>query len=1437
MKKITLLIILFVVSIGYSQTLLQGFESGGVNGGPFGGMPVPVIEAGSGSNTSQVLKIVTNTGGEPWQGININLSPSTNLTVNKTLTIDVLSSSPITFLVKVNAGGPEAAAPVTHNGDGTWQTLSFTFNTSLDGKAEDPTGIYAGFVIHPYWEVGRTDFFNPTVVPKPARTFYIDNIREPAPVGPVTGDVYINDGTFAAGDFTTAAGQDIATNDGSAAEPFTTLAYALARSTQAPGDVIYIDAGTYSWASTHALTDSGTLANPITMQGKGSDETNITTTAANTTSAGLHFTTGEHWVVKDLNWTATAARTVWVDGVADITLDNCTFNMTSLSAIQSIIINNAAGELTIKNSRLTRSNTAYHMVEVVEGTTLIMQDNTSSFSALAGVGTASSVQLRTNASSLFIIERNKFVNGGYGIGNVAGTAGPVNGSSIIKNNFFKSFWGIVTTIAQGLTVHNNSFYTNGESIFGVGGGNLTNWDIRNNILYTYGATKACVMSGSATSHPAIMDYNHYYSPNTGAARQGSTSGPILSFTAWQGAAGGPWETNGQGGNATSFDPLYVDAANGDLHLQPGSPAIGAGVDVGISDDIDGDARPLSGSFDMGADEFAATVSCDAALGITSATCDTFGVGATDDTYTATVDFTNGLNGNVYVVAASSGTVGGDDPNLVASGTISVSGIAEGTDITVIVDDTADGGECSLSASITSPDCIPPPSCNDGILNNGETAIDCGGPNCAPCCAADLLREDFDGVAPLVNIRNGGDGAPSTGAASVAIINDPTGAGKGNVFQIITESADLPWQQAELILQNDFNMSSANRIVTIDWYSNTAFEALLGLNASTTSTSPSTTAEAAHTGNGWETLEFDFTVPAQNGGQANGVYRKIFFFPHWNIVDGDFNNPFVGLTSYLDNIYEGPIVKTTYTYNNGGWLPSDPAGNSGCNDILNIVAVDLTMTADVEVDTITIAPGASLTVDSGVTLTARSVNLNSTSSTFSSLIVDGTLNGTVSYSRYTTVLGTNDLIASPVSGQDFGPFAEANPNLAFNPTPGDETEKAFAPFNTGTGNYENYDSVANAGTTISSGMGFRAATTDGSNLIFSGTALNSDVLDISISDAALGNAWNLIGNPYPSYLDFASFFTTENKAQFDPGGAFQAIYGYNGNGWTVWNQATIVDTDETELIAPGQAFYVKSKAMGGVVDFTTVMRVAGNSDDFIAGRTSNDLNVAASKLILSRAENSTYTRIYFIEGNTRGLDQGYDAGAYEISSENFSIFTNLVENNQGLDMAIQTLGHEDFHDVVIPLGVKASNEGELTIGLSPNSSLPANINVYLEDTQNTTLTLLNNSDYTFLPSEDLTGTGRFFLRYASSALSLQPNDGLNELIIYTNNTNKDIIIKGLLTNDTTTDLYDIQGRLVLNKKLDQSLSTQSIDISSMSTGVYIIKVSSISGNKTQKLIIK
>ena len=65
---------------------------------------------------------------------------------------------------------------------------------------------------------------------------------------------------------------------------------------------------------------------------------------------------------------------------------------------------------------------------------------------------------------------------------------------------------------------------------------------------------------------------------------------------------GGW--NGTGNNNINSDPLFVDAANGDFHLQSGSECIDNGTSAGApATDINGVSRPQGSGFDMGAYEY------------------------------------------------------------------------------------------------------------------------------------------------------------------------------------------------------------------------------------------------------------------------------------------------------------------------------------------------------------------------------------------------------------------------------------------------------------------------------------------------------------------------------------------------------------------------------------------------------------------------------------------------------------------------------------------------------------------------------------------------------------------------------------------------------------------------------------------------------------------
>ena len=130
--------------------------------------------------------------------------------------------------------------------------------------------------------------------------------------------------------------------------------------------------------------------------------------------------------------------------------------------------------------------------------------------------------------------------------------------------------------------------------------------------------------------------------------------------------------------------------------------------------------------------FSIAFPCDLQIGTITETCDANT--SEVDTYTTTFDFTGGGTSQYTISTTNNvGTIGGDDPSSVESGTITISGVSEGTNYTVNFLGDSSNSSCDFNRSITSPSCSGSVTCaNEGdvifteIMQNPSAVGDSNG---------------------------------------------------------------------------------------------------------------------------------------------------------------------------------------------------------------------------------------------------------------------------------------------------------------------------------------------------------------------------------------------------------------------------------------------------------------------------------------------------------------------------------------------------------------------------------------------------------------------------------------------------------------------------------------------------------------------------------------
>jgi uncharacterized repeat protein (TIGR02543 family) len=477
---------------------------------------------------------------------------------------------------------------------------------------------------------------------------------------------------------------------------------------------------------------------------------------------------------------------------------------------------------------------------------------------------------------------------------------------------------------------------------------------------------------------------------------------------------------------------------------------------------------------------------------------------------------------------------------------------------------------------------------------------------------------------------------------------------------------------------------------------------------------------------------------------------------------------------------------------------------------------------VEIPALTIQQNAALTIAAANRLTVQS-----------SLSNDGTLN-LLSYSSGTaTILTPATIVSSGTS----------TVNQALNYRTWYISSPVTSAIPTGMNRIKYYNEYDNTWmTTVSNleiGKGYLAVpnSTDISGTSFSGT-LNNGNIPVTLTSSPKNIAkqgFNLVGNPYPSYLDWTKVAGNANNSSVLETSTiwYRTKQGGVYTFWTVNGSGIGSPAEASYLIPPMQAFWVKAKSGGGTLNFTNEMRshnTTGNSIVMKAPSAEPNTNQLL-RLQVSNGTNTDETVLYFNSNASDGLDT-YDSPKMNNENADIPEIYTTVENNH---LVINGMNSIDA-DKEIALGIAPGAATALYIQATEMSNIPADTKILLLDKKlNSSSELITG---TTLPLPDASAsTNRYSILFKSAGITSSVNKVENNkptISVYKNANNQISI--------TLNDDYKYPGYITIFNSLGQELINQKLTSKttvinrSLPGGVYFVKTS-IGVTKTiQKLVI-
>lgn len=484
-------------------------------------------------------------------------------------------------------------------------------------------------------------------------------------------------------------------------------------------------------------------------------------------------------------------------------------------------------------------------------------------------------------------------------------------------------------------------------------------------------------------------------------------------------------------------------------------------------------------------------------------------------------------------------------------------------------------------------------------------------------------------------------------------------------------------------------------------------------------------------------------------------------------------------------------------------------------------------------------------------------LSSATGTAGVVNVGGVVVGAAAVQRY--INSSNSLgyrhYSAPVSGTTFADLNTPGFTPVFNPSynsslmPG-----AVRPFPTVFG--YNQDRIATVNSNASAfdkgwfspagpsdpmavGKGYTVNAPNTALVDFVGTLNNGPVPSGTLSrgtDAAAG--WHLLGNPYPSPLDWstvsptqrpgmdAAIYVFESAGQY--GGSYRAsVNGVGGNG-----------NSPQPIVVAGQGYFVRvaTGQPSGQVNIDNPNRVTTFGPQPSFGRGTADTRPQVA-LTLQGASVADAAYVYFQAGATPGKDVEFDATKLPNSHG-----LNVTSLASGEALAINGLPVLGAATVLVPLNVDAPQAGSYSLKADALANL-AGTAVTLVDALTSTRTLLSTGTVYAFSLSSTTAAGRFSLEFrpagalattSAQALAAQvqlfPNPASASFRVQLPVLGSKAAVAATLTNTL--------GQTVLSRSLSapagQAIDAE-FDVRALAAGVYTLRLT-VDGNVLVRKVV-